>query len=65
MTIQQGKKLYPECIGRGAGFDIYKVVGSVYQFTDSEIINTCDANNWGGLVYMRSNYYAEVKVYTD
>lgn len=65
MDIQQKEKLHPKCIRRDIGFDIYSISGNVSQFSENELIDICDANNWGGAVYMRSDHYAEVKVYTD
>ena len=65
MTVQTGKKLYPERISAGVGRDVYRITGSVYKFTDEELINACDCNNWGGVVYQRTEFYAEVIVYTD
>ena len=65
MTVQTGKRLYAERISAGVGRDVYRITGVVYQYTDAELIDACDCNNWGGVVYQRTQFYAEVIVYTD
>lgn len=65
MTIETGKKLYPQRIEANVGFDIYEVTGVVYQYSDDALIDACDRNNWGGVVLQRTEYYAKIKVYTD
>ena len=53
-----------EFYGSGYGYTEYKVFD--YEgMTDSEIINKCDPNNFGGRVAKYSNGYAIVKVYID
>lgn len=53
-----------EIYGKGCGYDEYKVYG-YENMTDEEIIDKCDANNFGGRVTRYSNGYAIVKVYID
>ena len=65
MTIKTGKRLYPNRISTDIGSDIYEVNGSVYEFTNEQLFDACDVNNWGGVVLMRTKFYAKVKVYTD
>ncbi len=47
------------CIGRGYGYDEYKVTNTE-GMTKEEILDACDRNNWGGMII--GDY---VKVYTD
>ena len=58
------KTMKKEFYGSGYGYTEYKVFD--YEgMTDSEIINKCDPNNFGGRVAKYSNGYAIVKVYID
>lgn len=44
------------CIERGRIFDTYKVTGDIHAYTNSEIADKCDRNNWGySVVYRRGN----------
>lgn len=65
MTIETGKKLYPQRIEANVSYDIYEVTGVVYQYSDDALIDACDRNNWGGVVLQRTEYYAKIKIYTD
>lgn len=50
-------------VTRGRGRDTYEVA-NIEGMTDSQIIDKCDYNNWGGIVY-RHEDTATVEVYTD
>ena len=52
------------CIGKGYGYEEYKVYNYA-GMTDEEIIDKCDYNNFGGKVTRYENGYAIVKVYID
>jgi hypothetical protein len=42
----------------------YEVEGNVDHLNDQEILDFCDLNNWGGMVYRHENG-AMVEVYID
>ena len=48
----------------GQSIDTYKVTG-IYGMTDTQIINACDMNNWGGTVQKTADDTAIVQVYKD
>ena len=45
--------------------ETYKVTGIVTNRTDTELIDFCDINNFGGYAKRYGNYVAYVTVYTD
>ena len=49
----------------GRGRDTYRVRLLVEGLTNDEIIDLCDASNWGGCVYRYADNICEVTVYTD
>jgi hypothetical protein len=57
--------LEERCIRRGVGQDTYKVEGDIALYTDEEIADKCDFNNWGCRVLYRSSNEMEIIVYTD
>lgn len=57
--------LEKRCIRRGVGQDTYRVKGDITPFTDQEIADKCDYNNWGCRVLYRSSDEMEIIVYTD
>jgi hypothetical protein len=56
------KKIFVE---RKIGTEVYKVTGIIANRTETELIDFCDNNNFGGRVRRYGNYVAYVTVYTD
>jgi hypothetical protein len=56
------KKTFVE---RRIGTETYKVTGIVSNRTNDELIDFCDANNFGGRVKRYGDYVAYVTVYID
>jgi hypothetical protein len=52
-------------VERKVAREVYKVTGIVANRTDAELIDFCDANNFGGYVRRYGNYVAYVTVYID
>ena len=51
-------------IKRGCGRHIYEVKGA-QGMTKEEILNKCDYNNFGGVVYVGADGCGTVEVYVD
>jgi hypothetical protein len=60
--ITMMKKTFVE---RKIGREVYKVTGIIANYTEAELIDFCDINNFGGYVKKYGNYVAYVTVYTD
>jgi len=54
-----------KCINRGRGQDTYRVEGNILLYTEEEIADKCDFNNWGYRVLYKNSYEMEIIVYTD
>ena len=52
-------------VSKGYGRDTYEVTGEVDRYTDEQLMNRCDCNNFGGYVRGRGTEGAMVVVYTD
>jgi hypothetical protein len=57
--------LNKKCVGYGVGTNTYKVEGNIALYTDEEIADKCDPNNWGYRVKYRNSYEMEIIVYID
>lgn len=57
--------LNKRCIKYGRGQDTYKVEGDIALYTEEEIADKCDPNNWGYRVVWKNSYEMEIIVYTD
>ena len=54
--------LYKKALGR----DVYEVIGAVDRYTDEQLMDKCDLNNFGGWVERYDERgLAMVVVYTD
>ena len=52
-------------VERKIGKKTYKVTGAIANRTDTELLDFCDNNNFGGHVRRYGDYVAYVTVYTD
>ena len=50
---------------KGYAHQVYRVDGAVTTYTDKELLEMCDLNNFGGIVKRYGKTCAIVKVYTD
>ena len=57
-------KLFIELMERGRTYELYRVVGDIDEISNSDLIDLCDINNFGGSVCRGTNG-ATVKVYID
>lgn len=57
--------LEKRCISYNVGSNTYKVKGDIHLYTDEEIADKCDINNWGYRVIFKNSYEMEIIVYTD